>query len=160
RPARIDDYFELEGVMGQVLQVLETGIRAGVGVPVLVDGRLWGVMMVQSREPAPLAEGTEQRLTAFTELLAAAISNAQARDDLRRLRDEQAALRRVATLVAEGAEPSAVFDAVCSETGRLLGAASTNLAEFTADGCVLTVAGWSAHDTHVPTGTRVSIEPN
>ena len=40
----------------------------------------------------------------------------------RQLADEQAALRRVATLVASGARPAEVFTAVADELGRLIGA--------------------------------------
>jgi GAF domain-containing protein len=61
----------------------------------------------------------EERLAAFTELVATAIANAQARDDLHALLEEQAALRRVATLVARGAPPDAVFAAVAHEVGEL-----------------------------------------
>jgi hypothetical protein len=48
---------------------------------------------------------TEARLASFTELLATAIANAESRAGLARLAEEQAALRRVATLVARGAPP-------------------------------------------------------
>jgi hypothetical protein len=39
--------------------------------------------------------------------------------------EEQAALRRVATLVASGPNPAAVFRAAAEEAGRLLGARSS-----------------------------------
>ena len=55
-----------------------------------------------------------------------AIANAQARMELRRVAEEQAALRRVATLVAQGAPPEEVFAAVAAEAGRLLGADLTS----------------------------------
>ena len=51
--------------------------RAAVGVPVSVEGRLWGVMAVGSRAE-PLPAGTEARLAGFTELAATAIANAEA----------------------------------------------------------------------------------
>jgi hypothetical protein len=44
---------------------------------------------------------------------------------LRQLADEQAALRRVATLVAGGARPAEVFGAVADELGHLIGAEAT-----------------------------------
>jgi hypothetical protein len=47
------------------------------------------------------------------------------RERLRQLADEQAALRRVATLVAGGARPAEVFTAVADELGRLTGAEAT-----------------------------------
>jgi signal transduction histidine kinase len=70
----------------------------------------------------------------FTELTATAIANAESRDEVKRLADEQAALRRVATLVAEGASPSALFDAVVVEMERVLGARSVSLARHEPDG--------------------------
>jgi PAS domain S-box-containing protein len=154
--ARVDDYSEVPGPISTAL-AREAGIRTAVGVPILIDGDPWGVMMALSTERQELPADTEVRLAAFTELIATAISNTQARDDLGLLLEEQAALRRVATLVARGAEPHALFDAVCEETGRLLGATSVNLAHFTSDGFNLTMAGWSLRDVHVPTGTRLPL---
>jgi hypothetical protein len=75
---------------------------------------------------------TEVRLAAFTELAATAIANAQARVDLRGFADEQAALQRVATLVARGTPPGDVFAAVAAEVGRLLGVDFTFLSRYSA----------------------------
>jgi PAS domain S-box-containing protein len=158
RPARVDDYAEIPGNIASSL-AREAGIHTAVGVPVLVDGRPWGVMMALSTAQKPLPAATENRLAAFTELVATAIANTQARDELRQLAEEQAALRRVATLVARGTDAHAVFDAVCAETGPLIGASSVNLARFSADGFNLTMAGWSLRNTHVPTGTRLPLGP-
>jgi PAS domain S-box-containing protein len=156
RPARVDDYDEISGGIAATL-AREAGIHTAIGAPVLVDGRPWGVMMALSTAQKPIPAGTEDRLAAFTELVATAIANTQARDELRQLVEEQAALRRVATLVARGTEAHLVFDAVCAETGQLIGASSVNLARFTPDGLNLTMAGWSLRDTHVPTGTRLPL---
>ena len=156
QPARVD-YAEVPGeIAGRLAR--EAGIRCSAGVPITVEGRLWGVIMALSSEADGLPEDTEERLAAFTELVATAIANAQARDELRMLLDEQSALRRVATLVARGAPPRAVFDAVCEETGRLMGATIVNLAHFTPDGFNLTMAGWSLNQNHVPTGTRLRLD--
>jgi signal transduction histidine kinase len=57
--------------------------------------------------------------------------------------EEQAALRRVATLVASGAEAPAIFRAVAEEAGRLLGAASAATIRYDDDAAV-TVGRW--HD--------------
>ena len=64
--------------------------------------------------------------------------------DQRRLADEQAALRRVATLVARGVTPTDVFDAVATELGGLLEAESTSLLRYEPDGSVRHVAGHGA----------------
>ena len=54
--------------------------------------RLWGVVSAGGGAEVPLAPGAEQRLAEFTDLVATAIANAEARESLRRLADEQAAL--------------------------------------------------------------------
>jgi signal transduction histidine kinase len=56
---------------------------------------------------------------------------------------EQAALRRVATLVAREPAPQEVFDCVCEEVGRVLGVEGVNLTRFEADGTQTVLAGWS-----------------
>ena len=60
----------------------ELGVSAAVGCPIVVDGRLWGVMVAAQRRPEPLPADTESRVAQFTELIATAISNVQARSDL------------------------------------------------------------------------------
>ena len=97
-----------------------TGTRSSAGAPIRVQGRLWGVMTVGSVREEGLPAGIEHRLAGFTELVSTAIGNAQAREELRALADEQAALRRVATLVARGTPPEEVLGAVAlEEAGRL-----------------------------------------
>jgi PAS domain S-box-containing protein len=156
RSARVD-YAHVPGPIAAKLAG-EAGIRSAVAVPIIVGGRPWGAMMALSTATTPQPTSTEAQLTSFTELVATSIANAEAHQELRRLADEQAALRQVATLVARGAEPRAVFDAVCEETGRLIGAASVNLAQFTPDEMNLTLAGWSQRGTHVPPGTRLPLD--
>ncbi len=93
-------------------------VRSGVGCPIVVDRRTWGLMFATS--PSALPADTEERLTNFTDLVATAIANADARAEVSRLAQEQAALRRVATLVAEGVPPTELFAAVAEEVGLLL----------------------------------------
>jgi signal transduction histidine kinase len=80
------------------------------------------------------------------------------RDQLGRLADEQAALRRVATLVARGVPPAEVFAAVAEEAGRLLGTDLAAMLRFEPDETVTTVAGWSRAGGQPPVGTRYPIE--
>jgi hypothetical protein len=56
--------------------------------------------VASTRENEPFPRGTEERLEEFTEVVAIAIANAEARDELRQVAAEQRTLRRVATLVA------------------------------------------------------------
>jgi signal transduction histidine kinase len=156
RPARVDAYADLDGPI--IKELVSAGLRSAIGAPIVVDGEVWGGIAALSTSPEPLPDGAEVQLGSFTELVGTAIANAQARDDLRLLAEEQAALRRVATLVAHGAEPQAVFDAVCEETGKLITASSVNLSFFTPDGFSETVAGWSERGTHAPPGTRLPLD--
>ncbi len=78
---------------------------------------------------------------------------------LRALAEEQAALRRVATMVAGDADPAQVFAGVCREVGGVLGVGSTNLVRFSdaEDGEV--VGAWSASGAPVvPAGTVVPLD--
>jgi PAS domain S-box-containing protein len=79
RPERRDSF---EGPPGSIAdQVNRLGIRSAAGAPIIVEGRLWGVISVGWRQPRPLAD-IGDRMAQFTELVATAISNAQARADL------------------------------------------------------------------------------
>jgi GAF domain len=100
-------------------EVRAEGADSSVNAGILVDGRIWGLMGVASRH-GPLPPSTEERLVSFTELIAIAVASAQTSSELRAFGEEQAALRRVATLVARGATSEDVFMAVAEEAGRLL----------------------------------------
>ncbi|MDX6411650.1 MAG: hypothetical protein QOE91_1166, partial [Gaiellaceae bacterium] len=78
--ARVDDYSDLEGVVGDIARAVEVG--NGCAASISVDGRLWGVIRVFSRAGTLLPADTETRLRGFTELIATAVSNAAAREDL------------------------------------------------------------------------------
>jgi signal transduction histidine kinase len=80
RPARIDDYANATGELAAILR--KTGVRSAAGAPIVVDGRMWGVMVAASVRRESMPVGTESRIAEFTELLGAAISNAQSRADL------------------------------------------------------------------------------
>jgi signal transduction histidine kinase len=143
QPARVDDW---AGVPGRIAALLrdDLGVRSSVGSPIVVEGRLWGALVVHSTRAERLAADTESRLENFTELVATAMSNAQARAEVRRLADEQAALRRVATLVARESSPAQIFAAVAEEVRRILGVEHTEMARYEADGTATFVAGWGA----------------
>ena len=119
------------------------GSGSAAGAPINVEGRLWGVMIAGSSLEETLPAATEARLAEFTELVAIAIANAEAREELRRVADEQAALRRVATLIARGASPDVVFDAVAAEVGRVLATDFTLISRYDGAGSLEIVGGWS-----------------
>ena len=80
RPARIDSYADADGPFGVTAR--ELGLGSSVGTPVIVEGRLWGVMFASSTPEQPLPADTEARLGSFTELVATAIANADSRAEL------------------------------------------------------------------------------
>jgi signal transduction histidine kinase/limonene-1,2-epoxide hydrolase len=132
-------------------------IRSAMGVPIVVDGVVWGVAIAASTREEPFPEDAETRLAEFTELLATAISNAEARADASRLAEEQAALRRVATLVALESSPSEVAAAVAKEVAGLLGVENMRMARYEADATVTVVAEWGEPDAAFPVGTRLPL---
>ena len=155
RPARIEDYTDIPGILAA--EAREHGFRRVAGAPIVVDGRVWGVISTSSPD-APLPDHLEDRLAEFTELVATAIANGQAHDELSRLADEQAALRRVATLVAQGATPAEVFEAVSIEVARLLPADGAALTRYEPDGTVTALGGWSRGSGYVYVGKRFTTE--
>jgi len=131
-PVRLESFAGARGAIAQEARAL--GILSSVGCPIIVAGRLWGVIAASTKSEKPFPANTESQIASFTELVATAVENAEARTDLRRMADEQAALRRVATSVARGVAPHLVFAAVAEEVGTLFGADATALVRFEPDG--------------------------
>jgi GAF domain-containing protein len=154
KAARMDDY--TGGANAEIAQSL--GVRAAVGAPIFVGGELWGALAVAVRGDDPLPEGAEARLAAFTELVATAVSNAQANTDVQRLLDEQAALRRVAVLVAQQPSPEEIFVAVAEAVASLLGADMASMSVFSDDVAATVVASWSREGPVVPVGTLLPLD--
>jgi signal transduction histidine kinase len=151
-PARLDDFADASGPIGVASR--ETGVRSAVATPILVEGRLWGVMTADSTLEQPLPADSETRLASFTELVATAIANAESRARLARLAEQQAALRRVATLVARGVPPEEVFTAVTEEVVRLLEFDSAALARYESGGMISTLAVSGRVRESFPVGRR------
>ncbi|WP_432824950.1 GAF domain-containing protein [Dactylosporangium sp. CA-092794] len=80
RPARIDSY---EGLPGPIAESLHSrGVRAAIGAPIRVQGRLWGIVAAATTGEDPLPSGAEARLAEYTDLIGTAVANAQSRADL------------------------------------------------------------------------------
>jgi signal transduction histidine kinase len=81
------------------------------------------------------------------------------RDDVNRLLEEQGALRRVATLVAQAPAPSRIFETVTREVGLLSGADLARMERYEPDGTVSGVAAWSgAEARELAVGTRFALQ--
>ena len=166
RAARLDSS-ELNSAPGSIAARLrEMGLRCTVAVPVIVDARVWGMAAIGSSEPEPLASDTAARMRDFADLVATAIANAAtrselrvSRDELRVLADQQAALRRVATLVARGVTPSEVFCAVADEMARCLHVHHATVSQYDGDVALIPLAVY--HEDRLqqlPDGLRLALE--
>ena len=151
------------GVAGSIALILFSGgyLARSVVKPVkrasAMAGRVaGGDLTVRMPETGPGEVGSlERSFNNMTDSLEAS------RDELRRVADEQAALRRVATLVARGVSPPEVFSAVAGETGRLLDAEATAVARFDPDGVATVVGSWDRKGDRrlaLPLGWRTAAE--
>jgi GAF domain-containing protein len=155
RSARLDGYGDAAGVLGDTGR--ELGMRSAAGSPIVVEGRMWGVVIAGSTVRQQLPSDIEMRLGSFTELVATAVANAESRAGLARLADEQAALRRVATLVARGVAPEEVFAAAATEVGQLLPVDFADLARYEPDGTLTMLAAWGATRALLPARARLKL---
>ena len=71
RPARIDSYDNVAGPIAA--RVRAVGVRAAVGVPIIVDGRVWGLAAVGSLQHGAMPADTEVHISRFAELIATAV---------------------------------------------------------------------------------------
>jgi sugar diacid utilization regulator len=97
RPARIDNYDNIATPIAACVRAV--GVRAAVGVPIIVDGRVWGLAAVGSVQPGPMPADTEVRIGRFAELISTAL--------VAGYRDEQ---KR--QLLAEGSQRLSLVDAL------------------------------------------------
>jgi signal transduction histidine kinase len=150
-PARIGGERMRSGPFGAIAR--QRGLRAEIAIPIVVDGRYWGVT-VAATEQSDFPPGTESRMADFMELAAIAIANTQADDQRRKLAETQAALRRLAMLVARGEPPEAVFAAVTKEVLHYFGSGTARMIRFEADGTTTLVANEGTSGPHVRVGER------
>ena len=131
-----------------------------LAVPILSRGALRAVLLLENR----LIRGafTTGRLDAVNLIagqLAVSLDNAQLYAEYRRIAGEQAALRRVATLVARAAPPQEVFAAVAAESGLLLAVDFAVLVRFDPSDTLEVVGTWTSTGAPAPTpvGGRVPL---
>jgi signal transduction histidine kinase len=80
RPVRVDDYAALGDELSRRLRAV--GIRAAVGAPIFVAGRLWGAVIAAAARPYDLPADAEARIAGFAQLITDALANADAREQL------------------------------------------------------------------------------
>jgi len=107
RPERVDDYSSLAGALPE--RIRRAGIASAVAVPITVAGQLWGALVASSGRPNAFPPDTEQRVAGFAELVADALANADAREQLaasaaRIVEVEDAERRRLERNLHDGAQ--------------------------------------------------------
>src|SRR5712672_2063423 len=95
------------------------------------------------------------------------ITSARAEQELRELADTQAALRRLATLVARGEPPEAVLAAATREALRYFGGGTARMIRYELDGTATLVANegttgphvrvWDRWEGYPPTGLTATV---
>jgi signal transduction histidine kinase len=155
-PARVESVDDLDTPFARE-RWKELGLQASIGAPIVLDDRVWGIVSASRRtENDPFPPGAERRLGDFAALVAQAIANSEARRELAALAEEQAALRRVATLVAGGRPQPEVLEAVSHEASSVFAADAVLVVRW--EGIhdeVTVVSGWSTEEeSPVPAGTR------
>src|SRR5262249_11668907 len=145
---RIDDFSASDGLYAVARQA---GLTAAVGVPIIVDGALWGAVNIASTKNERFPPDAEERLARFTELIATSVSNATMREELaasrarvpapadeprrrfeRALHDgaqQQLVTRALGLRVAEGRVPAGLED-LRAELGRFADRLTTVVEEL------------------------------
>ena len=98
-------------------RVREVGVRTAVGVPVIVDGRVWGLAAVGSVEPGPMPADTEARISGFAELIGTAVVAGYRDEQKRQMLDDTSRRSFLIDSLLEGR----VFDdcSLCEVAGHL-----------------------------------------
>jgi PAS domain S-box-containing protein len=137
RTARIDDFELASGPIPARLRA--SGLRSGVGAPIVVEGRLWGVMTCGwTHGPPP--QDAEARVAQFTDLVGTAIANAESRAELlasraRIVTTADQTRRRIERDLHDGAQQRLVTVTMklrALEAGTALDALTSEVAEIAA----------------------------
>ncbi|RCG17261.1 DUF4118 domain-containing protein [Sphaerisporangium album] len=118
--------------------------------PLREGSTVLGTLVLPPGVPPSTLRRLRRRIVPALESLVAAAREREAivnaleasRDDLRRIAEVQGALRRVATLVAQGISPEEIFQAVAGEIGRIVGAEYIAVTRFEPDAQVTLVGSW------------------
>ena len=131
-----------------------------MAAPIVVSGHIWGAVVVSVTGELQFAANAEERLGKFAGLVAVALANTQAREELATLADEQAALSRVAVAVATEEDPERLFTVVSEEVCRLFDADGGAIVRYVddLDGAVIVGAWQRVGRIDVPLGVKLPLE--
>jgi hypothetical protein len=84
--ARLDTHENVAGAPAARMRA--EGVSAALAVPVIVDGDVWGLVVVISTRPVPMPADTEARISRFVELVAGSVVAGYRDEQKRQLLDE------------------------------------------------------------------------
>jgi signal transduction histidine kinase len=135
-----------------------------VAFPLRQETLRLGTLIVPTGLPEQALRRLEEQVVPSLEVLLQAAREREtvadalkaSRDELRRIADEQAALRRLATLIDYGVRSDEVFNAVAREVGQILQARHTQVFRYEPDGAITAVGSWNAEGpvATMPLGSR------
>jgi signal transduction histidine kinase len=147
--------------LAQALKLPSAAIELGVicqderhvAFPLYDDGVPVGSLLVAAGLPGPTLRRLRDRVVPSMEVLL------QAARERERITEEQAALRRLATLVAHGAPPGEVFGAVAREVGQILESRHAAVLRYEPDATATAVGFWNTDPASTPPlGSRWPVE--
>jgi signal transduction histidine kinase len=126
--------------------------HVSLSYPIQTQERTWAHLEIEA-QAQPLPDTTDARLRNLAQVAGQVVSAILTRLHLRHLAEEQAALRRIAELLASGAAPAHVFHSIAAELSRLLDDSPVVIVRFDAEGPVIAAACQSG----IPAGTRLPV---
>ena len=136
------------------------GVTSLVAAPIVVSGHIWGAVVASLTGELRFPANAEERLGKFAGLVAVALANTQAREELAALANEQAALSRVAVAVATELHPERLFNTVSEEIGLLFGARAAATVRYLDDADAGEIVGGWERDGRfdAPLGVRMPFQ--
>lgn len=135
-------------------------ITSSVGVPIMLDGKAWGAILVHSIGNVPLPANTEERLSHFDASMSAVVTNTQRAAAVEQFIAEQAALLRVAEIVARESSAEDVFQAVAEQLRWVTHVSNTQVLRFDDDEMATSVGAWGPVDAGLKLGLQISSRGN
>ncbi len=159
KPVR-HDYISRRAITGPPSAAENSVITSSVGVPLELDGRVWGAMFVHSIGGVPLPANTEERLSHFDASMSAVVTNIQRVAVVEQLIAEQAALLRVAELVARESAAEDLFRSVAEQLGLLTRVSGAQVFRFDDEDMATSVGSWGPIDSGIKVGRQLSTRGN
>ena len=135
-------------------------ITSSVGVPIVLAGKVWGAIIRPLDRESFAAREYRPAIKPIHRSVGSAVTNIRLQADMEQLIAEQAALLRVAELVARESSPEDVFHAVAEQLGRVTHVSNTQVLRFDDDEMATSVGAWGPVDGGLKLGLQISSRGN